>query len=268
MTVFRRQVLAATVLAAVAVAAPVAAFAQDALEKITSSGTIRIGVPTDYPPYGFVGTDLQPQGLDVDMAKLVAEKLGATLEMVPVISANRIPYLQTGQTELIISTLGKNEERMKVIDFTHAYSPFFQAVYGPKSMEIADFADLDGKKIAVAKGAMEEVELTKVGPAGMEFMRYDDQAQSTAAFVAGQTDVIATSVSNATLMAQKNPQLDAEFKLLIKESPNYIGVAKGQDALRAKVNEIILAAKADGTLNAMAEKWLGQPIEGELPLSN
>ncbi len=262
----RRLVVAATA-AVVALAAGGAARAQDALAKIEADKLIRIAVPTDYPPYGFVGTDLQPQGLDIDMAKLIAEKFGATLEMVPVTSANRVPYVQTGQVDLVISTLGKNEERMKVIDFTHAYSPFFQAVYGPKSLAVTSFDDLDGKSIAVAKGAMEEQELAKVGPSSMDFKRYEDQAASTAAFVAGQTDVIATSVSNASLMVQNNPQLDAEFKLLIKESPNYIGIAKGQDALRAKVNEIILAAREDGTLNAMSEKWLGQPIQGDLPLT-
>jgi polar amino acid transport system substrate-binding protein len=263
----RRMSIFAAAAAVVTFVTGGAAVAQDALAKIESSKVIRIAVPTDYPPYGFVGIDLQPQGLDIDTAKLIAEKLGVTLEMVPVTSANRIPYVQTGQVDLVISTLGKNPERAKVIDFTHAYSPFFQAVYGPKSLEIKSYADLGGKTIAVAKGAMEEQELVKVGPATMQFKRYEDQAGSTAAFVVGQTELIATSVSNATQMTKNNPKLDAEFKLLIKESPNYIGVAKGQDALRAKVNDIILAAKADGTLNGFSEKWLGQPIKGDLPLS-
>lgn len=243
----------------------VSVHAQSALDDVLKAKTIKIALPTDYPPYGFVGVDLQPQGLDVDMAKLIADKLGVKLQMVPVISANRIPYVQTKQVHLVISTLGKNPEREKVIDFTHAYSPFFQAVYGPKNLSIKTFADLGGKTIAVAKGAMEEQELTKVGPATMDFKRYEDQAATTAAFVAGQAQVIATSVSNAGLMAQKNPQLGAEFKLLIKDSPNFIGVAKGEDALRTKVNEIIVAAKADGTIDKMSQKWLGRPA-GNLPL--
>ncbi len=243
-----------------------AAQAQNALDDVLKAKTIKIGVPTDYPPYGFAGLDLKPQGLDIDMARLIADKLGVKLDLVPVISANRIPYVQTKQVHLVISTLGKNPERLKVIDFTHAYSPFFQAVYGPKTLSIKSFADLGGKTIAVAKGAMEEQELVKVGPANMDFKRYEDQAASTAAFVAGQTQVIATSVSNAGLMAQKNPQLGAEFKLLIKDSPNFVGVAKGEDKLRLKVNEIIVAAKKDGTLDKMAQKWLGRPA-GDLPLT-
>ena len=55
-----------------------------------------------------------------------------------------------------------------------------------------------------------------------------------------------------------------EFKLLLKDSPNYIGVAKGEDKLRLKVNEIIAAAKASGELNKICLKWLGRPI-GDLP---
>ena len=240
--------------------------AQDALKQVIQNKKIKIAVPTDYPPYGFAGMDLQPQGLDIEIAKLIASKLGVAVELVPVTSANRIPYLQTKQVQLVISTLGKNAERMKVIDFTHAYSPFFQGVYASKSLSVKGFDDLAGKTIAVAKGAMEEQELAKVGPASMVFKRYEDQAASTAAFVAGQTQVIATSVSNAGLMMQKNPQLGAEYKLLIKDSPNFIGIAKGEDALRAKVNEILLAARKDGSIDKLSQKWLGRPA-GDLPLS-
>ncbi|RZL07820.1 MAG: transporter substrate-binding domain-containing protein [Rubrivivax sp.] len=262
---FARRPLALA-LAGLALLAAAGVHAQTALDEVMKSKTIKIGVPTDYPPYGFVGIDLKPQGLDIAMAELIASKMGVKLELVPVVSANRIPYVQTKQVHLVISTLGKNPERLKVIDFTHAYAPFFQAVYGPKTLAIKSFADLGGKTIAVAKGAMEEQELTKVGPATMDFKRYEDQAASTAAYVAGQTQLLATSVSNAGLMAQKNPQLGAEFKLLIKDSPNFIGVAKGEDALRLKVNEVILAAKKDGTLDKMSQRWLGRPA-GDLPLS-
>ena len=158
----RTFVLAAT---ATALLASTGAMAQTALDDIMKAKTIKIGIPTDYPPYGFVGLDLKPMGMDVAMAQLIADKMGVKLEAVPVISGNRIPYVQTKQVHLVISTLGKNPEREKVIDFTHAYAPFFQAVYGPKSLAIKSFADLGGKTIAVAKGAMEEQELAKVGPA-------------------------------------------------------------------------------------------------------
>ena len=103
--------------------------AQTGLDDVMARKQINIAIPTDFPPYGFVGTDLKPEGLDIDMANLIAARLGVKIELVVLTSANRIPYLQTKKADLVISTLGKNAEREKVIDFTAAYSPFFQAVF-------------------------------------------------------------------------------------------------------------------------------------------
>ena len=66
--------------------------AQSALDNIQKTKLIKIAIPTDFPPYGFVGTDLQPQGLDVDMANFIGAKMGVKVELVVVTSANRIPY--------------------------------------------------------------------------------------------------------------------------------------------------------------------------------
>src|ERR1700733_762362 len=120
--------------AALAPALLTPALAQNALDDIMAKKVLIVAIPTDSAPYGFVGTDLVPQGLDIDTAKLIADKLGVKVELVPVTSANRVPYLQTKKADLVISTLGKNPDREKVIDFTIAYSPFFQAVFGPKSI--------------------------------------------------------------------------------------------------------------------------------------
>ena len=262
MTTSRR--LLPLALLSIAALASASAQAQGALDQIMKSKTIKIAVPTDYPPYGFVGPDMQPQGLDVDTARLIAKKLGVKAELVPVNSANRIPYLQTGKADLVISTLGKNAEREKVIDFTSAYAPFFQAVFAPKGMAMKSFADLGGKTVAVTRGAMEDQELGKVAPADVQIKRFEDNNATIAAFVAGQTQAIATSASVAGNMMQKNPNLNAEYKLLLKDSPNFIGVAKGNDALKGKVNAIIADTKKAGELEAMSKKWLGRST-GELP---
>ncbi len=240
------------------------AHAQTALDDVMKNKLIKIAVPTDFPPYGFVGIDLKPQGLDVDTANYIGAKLGVKVELVPVTSANRIAYLQTKKADLVISTLGKNPEREKVIDFTAAYSPFFQAVYGPKGTTLADFSGLGGKSVAVTRGAIEDQELTKVAPANTDIKRFEDNNATVSAFVSGQTQFVATGVSVADNMIKRNPALGAEYKLLLKDSPNFIGVAKGEDALRLKVNEIIVAGKKAGDLDAMAKKWLGRPA-GTLP---
>lgn len=251
-------------IAALAATATGLANAQSALENIQKSRLIKIAIPTDFPPYGFVGTDLQPQGLDIDMANYIGAKMGVKVELVPVTSANRIAYLQTKKADLVISTLGKNPEREKVIDFTSAYSPFFQAVYASKSLAIKSMDDLKGKSVAVTRGAIEDQELSKVAPSGTDIKRFEDNNATISAFVSGQTQLVATGASVAGNMMQKNPQLNAEYKLLLKDSPNFIGVAKGEDGLRTRVNAIIADAKKSGDVDKMAQKWLGRPA-GQLP---
>jgi len=238
--------------------------AQTALDTILARKQILIAVPTDFPPYGFVGIDLKPQGLDVDMANYIGAKLGVKVELVPVTSANRIPYLQTKKADLVISTLGKNPEREKVIDFSAAYSPFFQAVFAPKSLPVKSPADLAGKTVGVTRGAIEDMELSKIAPPSADIKRFEDNNATVSAFVSGQVQTIATGAAVAGNMMQRNPALNAEYKFLLKDSPNFIGVAKGEDKLRAKVNEIIAGAKAAGELDKMANKWLGRPA-GDLP---
>jgi len=242
-----------------------AAQAQTALDDIMKSKVLKVAIQTDSAPYGFVGTDLKPIGLDIDMANYIGKKLGVAVELVTVVSASRIPALQTKKAELVIATLGKNPDREKVIDFTSAYSPFFQAVFGPKSVAVKSFADLAGKTVGATRGAMEDQELTKLAPSGTDIKRFEDNNATVAAFASGQVQFVALGASVAANMMTKNPQLAAEYKLLIKESPNFIGVAKGEDKLKAKVNEILAEAKKSGELDALSKKWLGRPA-GDLPL--
>ena len=251
-------------LAAVALLTTASAQAQTALDDILKSKTLKVAVPTDSAPYGFVGTDLKPIGLDIEMANYIGKKLGVEVELVVVTSANRIPALQTRKADLVISTLGKNPEREKVIDFTIAYSPFFQAVFGPKTMAAKSFADLAGKTVGVTRGAMEDQELTKMAPPTVDTKRFEDNNATIAAYSSGQVQFVALGASVAGNMMAKNPQLGTEYKLLLKDSPNFIGVAKGEDKLKARVNEIITEAKKSGDIDAMAKKWLGRPA-GDLP---
>ncbi|MEN9560528.1 MAG: hypothetical protein RLZZ502_1739 [Pseudomonadota bacterium] len=239
-------------------------YAQGALDEVMKNKVLRVGIPTDFPPYGFVGTDLQPQGLDIDMANYLGAKLGVKTELVVVSSANRIPYLQTKKADLVISTLGKNPDREKVIDFASAYSPFFQAVFAAKGLSVKGPQDLGAKTVAVTRGAIEDLELTKVAAPGTDIKRFEDNNTTVSAFVAGQTQVIATGASVAGNMMAKNPKLDVEYKFTLKDSPNFVGVAKGEEALRAKVNAIIAEAKKAGDLDRMSQKWLGRPA-GDLP---
>lgn len=252
-------------LAATALLAASGVQAQTALDDILKSKVLKVAVQTDSAPYGYVGTDLKPIGLDIDMAHYIGKKMGVSVELVQVVSASRIPALQTRKADLVIATLGKNPEREKVIDFSSAYSPFFQAVFGPKTLSAKSFADLAGKSVGVTRGAMEDQELTKMAPASTDTKRFEDNNATIAAFTAGQVQFVALGASVAGNMMAKNPQLASEYKLLLKDSPNFIGVGKGEDKLKIRVNEILAEAKKTGELDALSKKWLGRAA-GDLPL--
>ncbi|WP_412065692.1 transporter substrate-binding domain-containing protein [Rhizobium sp. SYY.PMSO] len=258
----RRFLIAAATLAA-SIGFAVPSFA-DALSDIIGRGTIRIAVPQDFPPFGSVGADMAPQGYDIDMANLIGEKLGVKVELVPVTSANRIPYLQTNKVDLVISSLGKNPDREKVIDFTTAYAPFFNGVFAPADTAIAKVEDLSGKTIGVTRGAVEDLELTKVAPADATIKRYEDNNGTISAFLSGQVEAIATGNVVAAAILERNPPKRPEMKFLITNSPCYIGLNKNEPALLEKVDGVIAAAKADGTLNAIAQKWLKTALPADL----
>ena len=95
-------------------------------------------------------------------------------------------------------------------------------------------------------------------------MRFEDDSTTVAAFISQQTQLLATGAAVAAAAIQKNPQVQAEYKLLLKDSPNFIGVRKGDTALLNKVNEILRVAKADGTLEQYSQKFLGRGT-GALP---
>jgi polar amino acid transport system substrate-binding protein len=251
-------------MAVAAIFTTVSASRADALADITARGTIRVAVPQDFPPFGSVGTDMAPMGYDIDMANLIAEKLGVKTELVPVTSANRIPYLQTNKVDLVISSLGKNAEREAVIDFSAAYAPFFNGVFAPADVAVTKAEELSGKTIGVTRGAVEDLELTKIVPADATIKRYEDNNGTISAFLSGQVEVVATGNVVAAAILARNPPKRPEMKFLIKNSPCYIGLNKNEPALLEKVNGIIAAAKTDGALGGISQKWLGAALPADL----
>ncbi|MBP2231034.1 polar amino acid transport system substrate-binding protein [Azospirillum agricola] len=236
----------------------------DALERITKDKVLRVAVPQDFPPFGSVGTDMKPVGYDIDTAALLAKEMGAKVELVPVTSANRVPYLTTGKVDLIISSLGKNAEREKVIDFSVAYAPFFNGVFGPDSVKAETVADLDGKTVGVTRGSVEDIELSKLVSDKVNVRRYEDNNGTISAFLSGQVELVATgNVVAAAIMERKPPRLP-NLKFLVKNSPCFIGLGKDEGPLLEKVNAILTKAKTDGSLAAIAEKWLHAPLPKDL----
>lgn len=236
----------------------------DTLAEITERGTLRVAVPQDFPPFGSVGLDMAPLGYDIDMAAAIAERLGVTAELTPVTSANRIPYLQTGRVDLVISSLGRNAERELVIDFTDAYAPFYNGIFGDADADLTDIAGLSGMSVGVTRGSVEDLALTEMVPADVTVNRYEDNNGTISAFLSGQVDVIATGNVVAAAILERNPPRSPELKFLVKDSPCYIGLNQDEPELLEAVNAIIAEMKADGSLNEIAQKWLHADLPADL----
>ncbi|WP_110601987.1 transporter substrate-binding domain-containing protein [Salinicola lusitanus] len=261
---FSRQLVLALCCTVVAGLAALSAQASD-LETIEQRGTLRVAVPQDFPPFGSVGTDLQPQGYDIDMAHYLADQMDVDLKLVTVTSANRIPFLQTDKVDLVISSLGKNPERAAVIDFTEAYAPFFLGVFGtPDAAPVDDAAGLAGKTIGVTRGSVEDMELSDLAPSDTTVQRFEDNATTISAFLSGQVDYIATGNVVAAQIAERNAERAPTMVFRIKNSPCYIGLAKDNEALKTRVNALIEQAKQDGTLESMSQKWFHTALPDDL----
>ena len=172
--------------------------------------------------------------------------------------------MTTGKVDLVISSLGKNPDREKVIDFSNAYAPFYLGVFGPPDAEIKTLDDLKGKTVSVTRGAIEDIELTNVAPAGVTIKRFEDNNSTIAAYLAGQVDLIASGNVVMVTISERNPKRMPAMKLKLKDSPVYVGVNKGQPELLDKVNQILAAAKADGSLEKNALLWLKEPLPADL----
>ncbi|MFG1378554.1 transporter substrate-binding domain-containing protein [Xanthobacter autotrophicus] len=263
-TFLRTAFAAGALLGALAPVAVSTAARADTLDDIMKAGVIRIAVPQDFPPFGSVGIDLKPLGYDIDMANLIAARLGVKAELVPVTSANRIPYLQTRKVDLVISSLGKNPEREKVMDFSVAYAPFFNGIFGPADVKVEKVEDIAGMTVGVTRGSVEDLELTKVAPPTADIKRYEDNNSTISAFLSGQVKVVATGNVVAAAILARNPPKKPQVKVLIKNSPCYVGLNKDEPKLLEKVNAIITAARADGSLEKISQKWLGAPLPADL----
>ncbi len=236
----------------------------DQLADIRKAGVLRVGVPQDFAPFGSVGPDLKPRGYDIDVATILAKGLNVSLELVPVASANRLPYLQTGKIDLIVSSLGKNAEREKVIDFSVPYAPFYSAVFGVKDMGVRSAADLAGHSVGVTRGSIEDLELTKMLPAGVNIKRYEDNATTITAFLTGQTELVATGNTVAATIAERSPRRKPVQKFVIKDSPCYVGLNKNEAALLKQVNKILTTYRSNGYLDRLSQQWFKSPLPASM----
>jgi polar amino acid transport system substrate-binding protein len=232
----------------------------DTLEKVEASKTLTIAFDPGVPPWSYKDANLNYAGYEWMVASKFAEDHGLTLKVVETNGANRIPLLMTGQVDVIWTATSITEERKEVIDFSTPYAGTQTAVSGPPSIKIENPEDLAGKSIAVARGTIMDNQLTELAPAGTEIVRFEDEATTLTSILSGQLQLVAQSTSlNKTIM-DRDPSLVIEPKIILGTSLHGVGIRKGDDALKAKIDAWLLENMKDGTLQKFFEESQGMPM--------
>ncbi|MGO4571115.1 transporter substrate-binding domain-containing protein [Microvirga sp. 2TAF3] len=237
----------------------------DLLDDIMAAKKIRISTDLAIPPSGMVDANMKPTGSDVETAQLLAKDWGLELEFVQTTGATRIPNVQTGKADIIVSTLSVTPERAKVIDFSKPYAALQSVVGARKDLAIKSWDDLKGKSITVTRGTTQDTDLTaQAKDKDIKIVRYDDDATMVTAAVTGQADIIATSATLVNQIGQKNPNRAFEPKVSIRNLDLAIGIKQGEPRLLAKLNEWIAANLKNGKLNEIYKKYHGSDLPADM----
>jgi polar amino acid transport system substrate-binding protein len=258
MTSFRTAALAVIALALTAGAARA-----DTLSDIKQARKLRVSIDLTNSPYGRTDDRMQPSGSDVEIAKLLAGDLGVEFEIIPTTGSSRIPLLQTGKADLVISSLSITPERAKAVDFSVPYADLLSVVAGPKTVEAKTLQDLDGKKVAVTRGTTQDTDLTQSAK-GAQIVRYEDDATLALAVASGQADLFATGRAQVTAINGKNPARQLEPKITLRTFLLAIGVRKDEPALLAWVNDWVKANLKNGKLSAINKAYHGVDLSPDL----
>jgi ABC-type amino acid transport substrate-binding protein len=230
------------------------------LGKIQESGEITIGVKFDVPPFGFKNPQSnEVEGFDVDLGRAVAEKLGVEPKFIEAISDNRIPFLQDGTADLILSTMTINAERVLEIDFSDPYYVATGRILTKTDSPIKGLKDLAGKRVCTALGSTYEETIREQAPKA-DLKLVDSYSECLELIQNGAVDAVSTDDVILTGMIIQDDTLHLVGDELTVE-PYGAGIKKGDKEMVDFVNGVFDEYKKDGRWQKTYDKWVGQYID-------
>ena len=239
---------------------PVLADLQDILDR----GVVRIGVPVDVVPFGYVDENNEPAGLDIDLAEMIAEEMGVELEITQITGINRIPFLTSNKLDLVVSVMGATPERALQVSFSSPYSAFVLGVFGPDSIDITSPDELGDYTVGVPRGTTQDIELTAMAP-NANIIRFEDDATAAAAYLSGQVDLIGTGNPVAADLSKKNPDKAMGIKFVIRVAPTHIAFQQNNPELGRWLDVFVLYNKVNGKLDELSRKYLTSDLPDNFP---
>lgn len=226
--------------------------AADQLDDVKERGVLSIGIKNDYRPFGYLDENGDLTGFEIDLAKHVAgELLGpdGKVELVPVVASNRIELLNAGRIDLIIATLGVNENRAKVIDFTEKfYNMAGIVLLAPIDSEFSSWDQVAGQTLCGIQGNLYNRTLEETYKADLRL--FPGTAEMFSAYQDGRC--VAVAFDGPILELKLSEAGWGETNKIAVETFDYIpiagGVRKGEERFLNAVNEAILSAEAADVL--------------------
>ncbi len=249
-----------------------AAFADGTrMKELADAGKLVVGTKFDQPLFGLKGLDGQPEGFDVEIAKLIAKKLGIAedgITFVETVSANREPFLEQKKVDMVVATYTINDKRDMVVDFAGPYFEAGQDILvakgNPKAIKGPD--DLTGKKTCSVSGSTPASTIQTKYPQA-ELVLFDTYTKCRDALGTGQVDAVTTD--NVILAGYVDQDPD-KYELIGKtftEEPYGIGIPEGQEEFCDFINETLAEAQESGDYAKAFESTAGEVIKDtpELP---
>jgi polar amino acid transport system substrate-binding protein len=232
------------------------------LEDIKSRGALMVGVKPDYPPFGFRDPSGQIIGLEVDLARDIADRIGVPLKLMSVAASSRMQFLRQGSIDLIIATMSVTDGRAKEVGLVEPYYYAGSvAVLARKGANIRSGADLKGKPLCVIKGAYYTEKLLALA-GGIDPLEVKTAGEGESALREGRC--IALADEDVRLLQRKHDQAEAWADYVVAPVdlpplPWAIGVTSEEKngPLGKLISDAVIDWHKSGKLLALEKKWLG-----------
>ena len=231
------------------------AAASDAAELTTvTAGKLTMSTNAAFPPYEMTTDSGDFEGIDVEVAGAIAEKLGLELQVDDMDFDAALLAAQNGKSDIVMAGVTVTDERQKVMDFSDTYAEGIQSIIVPEDSDIASADDLTGKAIGTQRGTTGYIYCTDdFGEDNV--IAYDDGLTAVQALNNGQVDAVVIDNAPAKSFVEANPGLKILDTAYAQED-YAIGVAKGNTQLLDAINGALEELEADGTLQAIVDKYI------------